>query len=125
MMFDQLKIATKILLVIVSITLAVIVVSLMVSNYSTRKALEQEAFDRLTVVREVKSQQIEDYFQSIRHQVVTFSENLMIVDAMRHFSQSFHSLQGELVPRSQDYAGAVPALEAYYRDEFFPRLTSN
>ena len=125
MMFGQLKIATKILLVIVSITLAVIVVSLMVSNYSTRKALEQEAFDRLTVVREVKSQQIEDYFQSIRHQVVTFSENLMIVDAMRHFSQSFHSLQGELVPRSQDYAGAVPALEAYYRDEFFPRLTSN
>ena len=97
-MFGKLKIATKILLVTVTITLAVIVVSLMVSNYSTRKALEQEAFDRLTAVREVKSQQIEDYFQSIRHQVVTFSESRMIVDAMRRFSQSFHSLGFYIVP---------------------------
>jgi PAS domain S-box-containing protein len=124
-MFGQLKISTKILLVTVSITLMVIIVSLMVSNYSTRRALEQGAFDRLTAMREVKSQQIEDYFQSIRHQVVTFSEDRMMVDAMRNFSQSFRSLQGELVPRAQDYSGAAGKLEAYYRNEFFPRLAAN
>ena len=111
-MFGQLKIATKILLVSVTITLTVIIVSLMVSNYSTRKALEQEAYNRLTAVREVKSQQIEDYFQSIRHQILTFSEDRMVVDAMRSFAESFQSLQGELVPRAQDYEGAAPALEA-------------
>ena len=124
-MFGQLKIATKILLVSVTITLTVIIVSLMVSNYSTRKALEQEAYNRLTAVREVKSQQIEDYFQSIRHQILTFSEDRMVVDAMRSFAESFQSLQGELVPRAQDYEGAAPALEAYYQDEFFPRLKLN
>ena len=124
-MFGRLRIATKILLVTVSITLAVIVVSLMVSNYSTRMALEQEAFNRLTAVREVKSQQIEDYFQSIRHQVVTFSEDKMIVDAMRTFTDAFRSLEGELVPRKDDYALAAGNLEAYYRNEFLPRLERN
>ena len=124
-MFGRAKIATKILLVTVFITLAVIVVSLMVSNYSTRKALEQEAFDRLTAVRELKSQQIEDYFRSIHHQVITFSEDRMIVDAMRSFSEAFRSLQGELVPRSADYEGSGDAVESYYREEFLPRLAEN
>ena len=124
-MFGRAKIATKILLVTVFITLAVIVVSLVVSNYSTRKALEQEAFDRLTAVRALKSQQIEDYFQSIHHQVVTFSEDRMIVDAMRSFSEAFRSLQGELVPRSADYEGSSEAVKNYYREEFLPRLAEN
>ena len=124
-MFGRLRIATKILLVTVFITLSVIVVSLMVSNYSTRTALEQEAFSRLTAVRELKSQQIEDYFQSIRHQVVTFSEDQMIVDAMRSFTDAFRSVEGELVPRGNDYALAGSNLEAYYRNEFLPRLEEN
>ena len=87
-MFGRMRIGTKILLVTVSITLSVIVVSLVASNYSTRAALEREAFDRLTAVRELKSQQIEDYFQSIHHQVVTFSENKMIVEP--HGGTDFH-----------------------------------
>ncbi len=124
-MLSRAKIATKILLVTVFITLTVIVVSLMVSNYSTRKALEQEAYDRLTAVRELKSQQVEDYFQSIRRQVLTFSEDQMVVDAMRKFSDAFTSIQGELVPRAEDYQGATASLGSYYQEEFLPRLTEN
>ena len=94
-MLDKLRIGTKILLVTVSITLVALLISMMVSNYSTRIALEREAYNRLTAVREMKSQQIEDYFQSIRNQVRTFSEDRMIVDAMRTFSGAFQSLPGE------------------------------
>lgn len=124
-MLGRMRIATKILLVTVFITIAVIVISLMVSNYSTRAALEQEAFDRLTAVREMKSQQIEDYFLSIRNQVKTFSEDRMIVNAMRTFSESFHSFEGELTARMDDYAGASASLENYYNQEFLPRLEKN
>jgi PAS domain S-box-containing protein len=119
------RIATKILLVTVFITIAVIVISLVVSNYSTRAALEQEAFDRLTAVREMKSQQIEDYFLSIRNQVKTFSENRMVVDAMRMFSESFRSFEGESTARMDEYAGASTTLENYYTEEFLPRLGEN
>ena len=124
-MMGRMTIGTKILLLAVSLTVAVIVISLMVSNYSARKALEQAAFNKLTAVREMKSQQIEDYFQSIRHQVVTFSESQMIVDAMRSFSDSFSSIKGELVPRMEDYADAGTVLRRYYEEEFIPRLGRN
>jgi len=124
-MFGRLKIATKILLVTVSITIAVIIISLMVSAYSTRAALEQEAFERLTAVREMKSQQIEDYFLSIRNQVTTFSEDRMIVNAMRRFSDSFRSFEGELTARREDFADSGAALNEYYEQEFLPRLAKN
>ena len=124
-MIGRMNIGTKILLLAVSLTVAVIVISLMVSNHSTRNALEQAAFNKLTAVREMKSQQIEDYFLSIRHQVVTFSEDQMIVDAMRAFSASFRSIEGELVPRMEDYADAGAALRGYYEEEFIPRLREN
>ncbi|MEH6606340.1 MAG: response regulator [Pseudomonadales bacterium] len=124
-MFGRLKIGTKILLVTVSITVAVIVISLMVSSNSTRAALEQEAFNRLIAVRAMKSQQIEDYFLSIRNQVVTFSEDQMVVDAMREFTDSFHSIEGELTSRMDEYSTSSAALQAYYEQEFIPRLAEN
>jgi PAS domain S-box-containing protein len=124
-MLGQLRIGTKILLVTVSITLAVLLISTMVSNYSTRIALEREAYNRLTAVREMKSRQIEDYFQSIHNQVRTFSEGQMVVDAMRTFSAAFQSLPEELTPRLDDYRDADASLRTYYESEFLPRLDAN
>jgi PAS domain S-box-containing protein len=124
-MLSQLKIGTKILLLTVAVTLAALLVSLLVSNYSTRKALEREAFNRLTAVREMKSQQIEDYFQTIHNQIKTFSEDQMIVDAMRAFSDSFDSFQGELTSRTDDFQEVDAALHSYYESEFLPRLGAN
>jgi PAS domain S-box-containing protein len=121
----RLKIGTKILLLTVSVTIAVIVISLMTSNYSTQMTLEQEAFKKLTAVREMKSRQIEDYFRSIRNQVLTLSENQMIIEAMRSFSESFRSIQGGLPLRIVDYAGAEAAVQQYYEQEFLPRLGKN
>jgi PAS domain S-box-containing protein len=124
-MFGRLKIGAKILLLTVSLTITVIIISLIVSNYSTHLALEKAAFDKLTAVREMKSQQIEDYFLSIQNQMLTFSEDQMIIDAMRSFNDSFRSIRGELVPRIDDYAGAESALQRYYEEEFIPRLAEN
>lgn len=124
-MFKQLKIGSKVVLVTVAITLVAITVSLAISNYSTRGALEQETFNRLTAIREVKSQQIEDYFRTIHNQVVTFSEDRMVIDAMRAFSQAFISLEGELVPRTEDLDGAEDKVETYYQQEFLKRLEEN
>jgi PAS domain S-box-containing protein len=124
-MFQRTGIGAKILLLTCSLTVAVIVISLMLSNYSTRMALEKAAFEKLTAVREMKSRQIEDYFRSIEKQVLTFSEDRMIVDAMSAFRDSFLSIQGELLPRMADYAGADAALHNYYEREFIPRLSEN
>jgi len=124
-MISRMNIGTKILLLTVSVTFAVIVISLVISNYTARAALEQAAFNKLTAVREMKSLQIEDYFQSIRNQVLTFSEDQMVIDAMRAFSDSFRSLRGELAPRMGDYRDAGAEVKRYYEQEFLPRLAQN
>ncbi len=60
-----------------------------------RDTLKDETIRRVTLVREVKASQIEDYFQIIRHQTQTYSENKSVVDAMREFKQAFNSVERE------------------------------
>jgi PAS domain S-box-containing protein len=68
-MIRRLRIATKVGFVTVSISLAAILLSSVVSGYTARNALERAAFERLTAVRELKAQQIEGYFELITSQI--------------------------------------------------------
>ncbi len=58
---------------------------------NARSAIEQLTFDRLTSIRETKKRQIESYFQQIRNQVITLSEDRMIIDAMKLYRQTFYN----------------------------------
>ena len=59
-MFGRLKIGTKILFVTVGLLLLVIVLVSLDSDLSSRSAMEQDTFSKLTAVREMKAQQVED-----------------------------------------------------------------
>jgi methyl-accepting chemotaxis protein len=52
--------------------------------------------DRLTSLREEKKMQIENYFQSIKNQVITLSNNRMMIDAVQEFGKTFFEAEGEL-----------------------------
>lgn len=87
-----------------------------------KNSLEEESFNRLTAVREMKATQIESYFSDIRNQIITFSEEHTIVEAMVDFKKGFDSI----VPQSnlskeeiQAYKGRV---KNYYKDTFLPKL---
>lgn len=66
----------------------------------------------------IKKDQIENYFESIRDQILTFSEDRMVVSAMQGFSESFNAYRDE-AGIDQD---AMPELRAelatYYNGEF-------
>lgn len=61
----------------------------------SRIALEKDSIDHLTSIREMKKERIEDYFKTISDQIVTLSENRMIVDAMKEFSDAFSKVEAE------------------------------
>ena len=144
-MFGRLKIGTKILFVTVGLLLLVIVLVSLVSDLSSRSALEQDTFSKLTAVREMKAQQVEDYFEQIRNQVVTFSENSMIVEATKVFKSDLSALKTQTwfnmpidtsldnseryAQREEDFARHLKdvgrELEAHYRKELLPRLIPN
>jgi len=92
-MFERLKIGTKILFVTVGIAITVILAISIVSHITTRQAFEQEAFNKLTAVREMKAQQIEDHFRLISRQIIALSKAQGTIDAMNRFETATRILE--------------------------------
>lgn len=80
------------------------------------KALEYSAQQSLIAIRDITASRITNYIENIENQALTLSENLMLVEAMGNFSQSFaqHSAS-----RSQDdIEKQRESVETYYKSHF-------
>ncbi|MBT4791557.1 MAG: cache domain-containing protein [Halobacteriovoraceae bacterium] len=84
----------------------------------TSEALEVAAYDKLAAVRAIKASSIKRYFESIRDQVITFSEDEMVVNAMTQFKKSFKNFRGENKVTNTDLVKMKENVESYYRNEF-------
>jgi methyl-accepting chemotaxis protein len=82
-MWRNRRLQTKLLSVFVGIGLLAVLVTGWQGYYSAKRALEQASFNALTALREVKKRQIEAYFAQLRHQIVAFAENDMIISDFR------------------------------------------
>ncbi len=82
------------------------------------KNLRQAAFDKLEAVKSIKRSALEKYFQTIRDQVMTFSENRMVVENMRYFTEEFktYRMQNDIMVQEVDKWRAE--LATYYTGEF-------
>ena len=124
-MFKHLRIRTKILLAFAIVAIIAVSTIALVAFSIGRSTLEQESFNKLTAVREMKASQVEDYFQLIEDQAVTLSKDRMIIDAMGALEGAYHTIPGELALGDADMEQLNNDLEAYYQDEFFRRLIPN
>jgi hypothetical protein len=95
-MFGRLKIGTKILIVTVLISITIIGAIGVISDLSTRGAFETAAFNKLTAVREMKGQQIEEYFDTIAQQIRSLSQSKDVIEGIETFNISIKNLSLEL-----------------------------
>ena len=126
--FDRiaaLKINAKLTLAFFVIAFSSITIIGFLSYFKGKHSLEEESFNRLTAVREMKATQIEDYFQQISNQIVTFSEDHTIIEAMRAFKHGFDTIASELKYDESQWQSADFRLTKYYESEFIPRLKRN
>ncbi len=124
-MFKRLRIRTKVFIAFAIVAVVAVGVIAFLAFWVGSGTLEQESFNKLTAVREMKASQIEDYFQHIKDQAVTFSENQMIIEAIRAFDEGQQALEESPNITEIDFGAIDTALEAYYREEFLPRLAQN
>ena len=110
------------LLLLSSVTIIAIGINGYIGYSTAKTSLETESFNKLTAVREMKANQVEDYFQQISDQLHTFSENRMVIEAMIAFKDSFHKIDSEL---DINDAEMQTSLRYYYRNEFAEKLTLN
>ncbi len=88
-------------------------------------SLEEESFNRLTAVREMKAAQIEDYFQQINDHITIFSEDPTVVRAMKEFKLGFNSIAEEFGSSQEKLDSVNLRLDGYLNEEYLARLNSN
>ena len=115
-------IGTKVTVAFFMATLVAILSVSFISFYEADVALENETMNKLIAVREIKASQIEDYFTQIRNQVVTFSEDVMIVDAMQAFTRTFNAVHEETGVSSQNSGNVDASLKSSYQSGFIKSL---
>ena len=123
------KLRTRLIVVLLSCGLLPLALYGVVSYFSAdsglskitdhgKSALMKSSEEQLVALREVKKTQVQDYFGTIRKQIQTFSENGMIVDAMRDLDEAFHAYRDEQKLSEDELAAYRDELFTYYEGEF-------
>lgn len=81
-------------------------------------AMERIATDNLMAQRDAKKAQLTDYFGVIRNQILTFSEDRMVVDSMRDFAKAFKSYSTLHTATKADLKRVKKELLSYYNGPF-------
>ena len=108
----------RLLLALLGVSLIPLILLGAAMYYFSSQAILQQTSDRLTAVRAIKANQIEDYFQSIRDQILTFSEDRMVVDAMKGFQQSLLTARKESGVTPEQLASMRQELRNFYTVDF-------
>lgn len=110
---NQLLVASIAITAISISTVGAIVGAISLSSGS--QSLEEQAKNQLVAIRENKKSQIEDYFQTIKNQLLTFSNDRMIVDATHVFTGAFRMFPDEIDNQVSQFRSSV---KDYYVNEF-------
>jgi methyl-accepting chemotaxis protein len=99
----------------------VIVAGFMIESVATdtgSAALEESARNQLVSLREIKKTQVENYFNTILNQVLTLSNNAMIIEAMEDLKGSFYKVKEEAFPLNSNMEDYRQKLGQYYVSQF-------
>jgi len=104
---------------IVLATIPVILISIIIDTVAmndSHEALQLKAQQQLTSIRDIKKTGIENYFKLLGNQVVTFSNDRMIIDAMNEMKEAYSTFV------EQTDLGNIDSLKSelkkYYVNEF-------
>jgi len=93
-----------------------------VATGTAKDALEKQIDNQLVSLREIKKNQIENYFNTISNQIKTFSNDEMIINAMQSFKPAFYRYREEtLAGNISQYRSQ---LTHYYTNDFANKYKS-
>ncbi len=86
------------------------------SSMESEKAITQQIENRLVAIREMQKSHIQDYFDSIKNQIITLSSQSLTTEAMRAFKVGFDNYAEQSANLSYD--DAKNGIEHYYNGAF-------
>jgi serine phosphatase RsbU (regulator of sigma subunit) len=118
------KIGVKLTVTFFVIASVAMLVTGYISYMNAKKTLTEESFNKLTAVREMKADQITDYFSQIKDQLIALSEDPFIVEAMKGFKKGYYSIDEE-VNRPGQLVQSANHINQYVDSAFLPQLEKN
>ena len=88
-MFKNVKIRTRLLVFLLAVGILPFVFIGIISIKKTTEILQDQAFDKLQIVQEIKKAQVEEYFQKCRSDIQVLSNNPLLAEALQKFVMSF------------------------------------
>ena len=116
-MLNRVSVKSKLIMMLLGVSLGSILVIGYLSNRSSRAALTQAAFDHLVSIRAAKANQIETYAHHLHRQLEIVAKSGGIIRAMVHFNKAFKQLEDALIPKAWD-----EAIETFYQEQFLPHV---
>src|SRR5210317_408669 len=117
-MLKNLKLRAKVLIILIFISfLTAGVVGTIALTLGT-STLEEESYRNLTAIREMKANQIENYFNLIYDQVRSFSESRTIIESTHEFKKGFDNVIAETNYTTKQLREIDSALQCYYQLNF-------
>ncbi|MBL4770768.1 MAG: hypothetical protein JKY61_06425 [Planctomycetes bacterium] len=127
--FKNLRMRSKLLTLCLLVSIPPLAVTSFMANMKAKEALElataqasdalrSQASDAMASVRDLKASRIESYFTTIRDQILTFSEDRMIVDAMRDMPALFDAYYEQREIDADQLGQMRRDLGSYYSKDF-------
>lgn len=120
-LIQNLSISKKLILSLVFVGLLPLLVVGISSEQQAETLLERQAFSQLEAVTEIKSNAVERYFEQVKSQIVTQSNNRMIANAMRSFRQTFKGYIKSERLTEVELTSMRNSLAEYYTQDFSKR----
>lgn len=86
--------------------------------YQANLSLKEASFNKLEQTRKLKQQAVERYFTDIKNQILTFSENNMVVQASSDFKKYFHGFKREIGLEGEQISKMKQSIASYYSNQF-------
>ena len=117
---NRLSIQTKMILLLLAVSLSSISVVAWNSYKSGRAALIRAAEDHLKGVQVAKTTTLKAMLDSLRDQVISMSDSNVTIDGMKEFRAAYKSLNAASLTEEQS-----GKLEGFYENDFFPKLAEH
>jgi methyl-accepting chemotaxis protein len=118
----QTKITASFTVVLAIATICLSAILLTESESRSAKVLRYQNEQRFAGFRDVKKEQIENYFQFMERQIVTLAHSTMTRQAATSFKDAFHTYVEER--QIDDVSAQRSALTDFYKNQFSPKYAS-
>ena len=117
---NRLSIQSKMILLLLAVSLACIGVVAWIGYASGKASLDKAIEQRLTALRSVKTTTIQTMLSSLREEVLAISDRPSTIEGMQAFREAYRRLATATLTPNQ-----TAALQRFYADDFLPKLAAN